>query len=85
MTNVIAKGSDYGWYNTATTGSYSIFVDRSTFEGATSIGNDTEFTLRIGSSKLVGPVVNAGVYNCVYVYKADPTTHALTALSPSCL
>ena len=73
MTNVTATAkngatANYGMYNSAPSGSYTILIDRSTFEGATnSISNETEFTLKIGASKLVGPANTAGTITYDYV------------------
>ncbi|MBL0225717.1 MAG: tail fiber domain-containing protein [Geobacteraceae bacterium] len=67
MIDVIASGSggtsSYGMINAATSGSYTMNIDRSSFEGTTnSILNDTEFTIRIGSTKLIGPKNALGTY-----------------------
>lgn len=78
MTNVTAtgvprigqNGMSYGMtnYNRAG-GSYTIIVDRSSFEGSTySIDNDPGFTLKIGASKLIGPANTLGIYQCVGSY-----------------
>ena len=77
MSNVIASAnngsSNYGMYNTASSGSYTMHIDRSTFEGSTnSILNDTEFTLKIGGSKLVGPTSNVG--NSLYLASYSDTS-----------
>jgi len=87
MTNVTAVGKDgttnnHGMYNLTTDSeSYTIYVDRSSFEGSTnSICNDTNFTLYIGVSKLAGGAANAiGTYHCLGAY--DET---YTALNSSC-
>jgi hypothetical protein len=66
-------------YNAAGSSTFTILIDRSTFEGSTnSIRNDTEFTLRIGASKLVGAANAVGTYKCVGAYdgsydELDPT------------
>lgn len=86
MTNVTATASggtsNYGLYNSASSGSRTIKIDRSTFFGSTnSIRNDSEFNLWIGATNLTGGAVNAvGTYNCVGVYDGD----TYTALNATC-
>jgi hypothetical protein len=80
MNNVTATAtggtSNYGLYNHAGFGAYTIKIDRSTFSGSTnSIRNDTEFTIRIGATNLTGGAVLAGgTFNCVGVYDGDTYT-----------
>jgi len=80
----VSGSHNYGLYNDrfADVGSYTVLIDRSTFEGSTtSIYNDTGFTLKIGASKLVGgATVGGGTYICVGVYDGD----TYTALSATC-
>jgi hypothetical protein len=77
MTNVTATAlggasENYGMHNSAT-GTYTILIDRSTFEGSTnSIYNyNAGFTLKIGASKLVGSANTVGTYNCVASYDGN--------------
>jgi hypothetical protein len=61
------------------TSSATILIDSSTLAikgtGSTptgaSVTNSSNFTLRIGGSKLVGPVVNSGTLTCVGSYNGD--------------
>jgi hypothetical protein len=85
LVNVTARGTGgtngYGLAGWGLTGPYSITADNSTFEGSTnSISASDQFTIRIGSSKIVGPVDNLGTTNCINVY--DGATY--TALDAAC-
>ena len=76
MTNVTADASgatyNYGMYNTALDGSYTILIDRCSFSGNTySLRNDLHFTLYIGASKLAGPILIGGVITCSWSYDGD--------------
>jgi len=80
ITNVIASGkggsSNYGMSNYDNNGSpRSVVTDRSTFEGSSgSISNANNFTLKIGSSKLLGgPLNSAGTISYLASYN-DSTT-----------
>ncbi len=83
MTNVTASatgGTSYGMYNSATSGSYTILIDRCSFTGSTnSVLNDTEFTLKIGASKLNGSISGTG-FTCAGSYNGS-----YVALGPDCL
>jgi hypothetical protein len=59
---------------------YTITADRSTFSGTQSVYNHSPLTLRIGSSKLVGAIVDGGsTMSCVASYNED-----LVPLDASC-
>ena len=73
-------GTDnYGIFNDATSGVYTVTVNNSQITGGTNtIRNDAEFTTLIGASKLEGGGVGgsgaitcAGVYNEAYVFYAS--------------
>lgn len=69
-----------GMINDAGSGSYTIQIDRSTFEGASnSIRNDTEFTLNIGASKLMGPANSLGTYS----YRASSIDNSVVTTGAS--
>jgi hypothetical protein len=66
--------SNYGIYNDATSGAHTVTVNNSQITGSTNtIRNDSEFTTRIGASKLDGGAVNAngGTLTCVFTYNAS--------------
>lgn len=74
-------GTDnYGLYNSATSGTHTILIDNSQVAGSSaSIRNDTEFTVRVGASKLDGGAVVspatctcAGVHDENYTFTAGP-------------
>lgn len=73
--------SNYGIYNTATGGTYIVTVNNSQITGSTNtIRNDTEFTVRVGASKLDGgAVTGGGTFACVFTYNAN-----YTALNSTC-
>jgi hypothetical protein len=68
--------SNYGIYNTATGGTYTVTVNNSQITGSTNtIRNDTEFTVRVGASKLDGgAVTGGGTFACVFTYNASHTS-----------
>ena len=49
----------------------TILVDRSTFDGTTSVSNASGVTLKIGASKLVGTVSNSGNLTCADSYNGN--------------
>jgi hypothetical protein len=66
--------------NNATAGIYNVFIDSSTLKAAVTIGNDDEFTTRLGATKLDfftdavvggGTVICAGVYDDNYQFYAN--------------
>ena len=67
------SSNNYGINNTATSGTHTVTVNNSQVTGNTNtIRNDTEFTTRVGSSKLDGGAVNAvGTFTCVFSYNAS--------------
>ncbi|MFZ4859944.1 MAG: beta strand repeat-containing protein [Desulfuromonadaceae bacterium] len=83
MNNVSATASGpattYGMYNIASSGSHSISIDRSSFSGTTnSIYNTSEYTLRIGASKLVGPANKLGTYIYLASYSDSSLLNSAT-------
>jgi len=71
LTNVsaIAKGVNSIGLGNSLNSTVTISVDRSTFVGASSsVSNGSNVTLRIGASKLAGPVFNSGTLTCVVSY-----------------
>jgi hypothetical protein len=61
--SITASGgtSNYGIYNSATSGSYTVKVDNSQIRASTNtVRNDAEFTTRVGASKLEGGAVSTG-------------------------
>jgi len=72
---------NYGIYNTAGSGTYTVTVNNSQVMGSTNtIRNDAEFTTRVGASKLEGgAVTGGGTFACVFTYNASHT-----ALNATC-
>jgi len=78
MTNVQIEGSggsnNYGIFNAATIGSFTVTINHSEIIGSTyTINDDDEFTTRVGASRLDGGLVSAtvtcaGVYDENYVF-----------------
>ena len=78
MTNVTATGSggtnNYGVYNSAPSGAHTVTIDNSTLTGSTNtIRNDTEFTTRVGATRLSGGAVlpNGGTLSCSASYDGN--------------
>ena len=65
--------NNYGIYNSATSNTYTVNVNNSQILGSTNtILNDTEFTTRVGASKLEGgAVMGGGTLVCVFSYNAS--------------
>jgi len=71
--------NNYGLYNSASGGAYTVLVNNSQITGSTNaIRNDAEFTTRIGASQLFGGAVTgggtvtcAGVYDENYAFSAS--------------
>jgi len=85
MTNVTATASggtnSYGLYFLNYSSATTILIDRSTFEGSTnSIANTANLTLRIGASKLAGPISGGGTFTCASSYNGS-----YVALGADCL
>ncbi len=72
--------NNYGIYNTASSGTHTVTVHNSQIGGSTNtIYNDSEFTTRIGASKLDGgPAGGGGVFACAGVYDENYTFYAST-------
>jgi len=60
-----------GLWNLSADEMTSIYIDRSTFDGCTSIVNNANFNLHIGASKLIGGVNGEGTYKCMNVYSGS--------------
>lgn len=74
-----------GMGNIVNAGTHQVLADRCTFSGSTtSISNFAGYTVRLSSSKLVGPANVAGTYNCVGVTKVDGATGAYSAADGVC-
>jgi len=80
MVNVIATATggtnNFGMVNSITSpGTFTLIIDRSTFEGSTNsiLNNQTGYTLKIGASKLIGPVGPVGTFNYFASY-SDTTS-----------
>lgn len=76
MSNVIATAKNgtsncVGLWNFSANTMTSINIDRSTFEGITSVANSANFNLNIGASKLIGTVNTQGTYKCMNVYSGS--------------
>ncbi|HWR97434.1 MAG TPA: hypothetical protein VN317_03360 [Candidatus Methanoperedens sp.] len=79
MSNVVASAKDgtsnYGLYNYATSGTYTVFADRSSFEGSTAsvYNSNAGFTVVLGASKLSGglPSTGTGTWSCASSYKVE--------------
>jgi hypothetical protein len=73
VTATVSGGTyNYGMYNTALDGSYTILIDRCSFSGNTySIKNHANFTLYIGASKLGGPILIEGGITCSASYDGN--------------
>lgn len=77
MSNVVARakdgGSNFGLSNDASSGVYTVFADRSSFEGSTwSVFNShAGFTVILGASRLSGGLPNTatGTWSCASSYK----------------
>ena len=88
MTNVTATAENgalnYGMVDFATTGSYTIFMDRSTFSGVTfSVMSDATYTFVIGATKFAGTKPDAtATYHCVGSYFVDGSS--ITPLGADC-
>jgi hypothetical protein len=69
-------------YNDATSGSYTVTIDNSTLTSVhNTIVNDTEFTTRVGASKLAGgAVAPGGTLTCANVH--DENYVAFTSTCP---
>jgi hypothetical protein len=73
--------NNYGIYNSAGSGTYTVRVDNSLVSGGTNtIRNDAEFTTRVGASQLSGGAVSAGggTLTCAGVYDENYTFFAST-------
>jgi hypothetical protein len=73
--------NNYGIYNNATSGLHTVTVNNSQITGSTNtIFNDTEFTTRIGASKLDGGAVNVngGTVTCIGAYDENYTSPGYT-------
>lgn len=74
MINVTASApAGYGMTSSSNT-AVTIIADRSTFEGAPTMGaifNESNVTLKIGASKIVGGVTNSGTLICAGSYNGD--------------
>ncbi|MDA8082390.1 MAG: hypothetical protein M0024_01885 [Nitrospiraceae bacterium] len=86
MTNVTATASgassnNCGMSTSASSGNYTILIDRCSFIGSTNsiLLNDSHYTLKIGASKLDGPISGA-MFSCVGSYNGS-----YIALNASCL
>jgi hypothetical protein len=82
MTNVTVRALNAGSANTAlyntSTSAITILVDRSTFdcgfgssEMDSAVSNGSNVALRIGASKLIGPIGNSGTITCAASYNGD--------------
>lgn len=78
--SAVSGVSNYGIFNTATSGAYNVQIDGCKVIGNTSaVYGDAEFTIRVGTSKLAGGAVApngasctcAGVYDEAYVFYAS--------------
>jgi hypothetical protein len=77
--NAESGTSNYGLYNSASGGLYTVLVNNSQITGSTNtIRNDSEFTTRIGASQLSGGAITgggtvtcAGVYDENYAFSAS--------------
>jgi hypothetical protein len=71
---------NYGIYNDAASGTYTVRVNNSTISGVTNtIYNDTEFTVRVGASQLSGGAISSGgTVTCAGVYDETYTFYAST-------
>jgi hypothetical protein len=82
LMNVVATGkggttSNYGLHNP--TGAGTVVLDRCTFKGSTrSVSAAAGLVLKIGGSKLDGPVDEVGSWTCVHCY--DGNAAALNAV-----
>jgi pectin methylesterase-like acyl-CoA thioesterase len=73
--------NNYGVYNDAPSGTYTVKIGNSTITGATNtIRNDAEFTTRVGATKLDGgPVLpNGGTVTCAGVFDENYVFSAST-------
>jgi hypothetical protein len=65
--------NNYGIYNSATSGVYTVKINHSQVTGSTNtIYNDSHFTTQVGATLLDGgAVVNSGTLTCVGVYSGS--------------
>ena len=71
VTATVSGGTSYGLGNDSLfPGSYTVLIDRCSFTGSTnSIFNNQYFDVKIGNSKLAGPINNGtGTFTCVGSY-----------------
>lgn len=66
-----ARGALSSGMSTVMSSTVTILVDRSTFDGTTSVSNGSSVTLKIGASKLVGAVSNSGTLTCADSYNGN--------------
>ena len=84
INNSVISASDgspnYGIYNLASTGSYTVQVNNSQVSGSTNtISNDSEFTTQVGASKMDGGgVTGGGTVTCAGVYDENYAFYAST-------
>jgi hypothetical protein len=75
LTNVTASASGEASVGMSienpSAGPHIVIIDRSSFQGSTSIDNDPGFILKIGASKLDGPATTQGTYQCVGSYRGN--------------
>jgi hypothetical protein len=74
--NSTISGDEYGIYNAATSGSYTVTINNSQVSGGTNtIRSDSAFTTLVGASLLDGGAVNAngGTVTCAGVYDENYT------------
>jgi hypothetical protein len=64
-------GAVNGVNNVATSGTYNVFIDDSVITGPTrTISSTANFNIRVGASKLDGPIPAGGAQACVFTYTA---------------
>lgn len=79
--NASGATNNYGIYNDATSGNYTVDISNSQLNGSTrTIRNDAEFTTRVGVSQLSGGGVltNGGAITCAGAYDENYTFSAST-------
>jgi len=73
--------NNYGIYNFASSGVYTVTVNNSQITGSTNtIRNTSQFTTRVGASKLDGGAVNVngGTVTCIGAYDENYTSPGYT-------
>jgi hypothetical protein len=76
-----ASGLNYGVFNFADSGTYTVTIDNSSITGSSNtIRNDAEFTTRVGATKLDGGSVSTGggVVTCANVHDENYVAYTST-------